>query len=152
GYAVIDKEGLNALGLVVKLPSTQPATQPTVAAKPSTQPVVAKAEPAKPTTAPVVVASKPSGEVRIDKLLISGLDAQFEDRASDPPMMIPLNGLDVEVRDFSTLAPYEDRPIKFSAVLNAGKVKLRKPEQGGGIIGVFSDLSKVMNKEKVDTT
>jgi hypothetical protein len=66
------------------------------------------------------------GEVRIDKLLIDGLDFRVEDNAVTPPMVIPLNGLDVEVRNISSRSPYEDKPIRFSAIVNADKVKLHK--------------------------
>ena len=50
----------------------------------------------------------------------------MQDSSVDPPLIIPLNGLDVEVRNISSLSPYEDKPIRFSAIVNADKVKLRK--------------------------
>ncbi len=127
-----DEAGIHALGWVLKLPKPQPAA-------PATQPavVVAKESTNKP-IAPPRPAEKPAGEVRIDKLVISGVDAQFNDFAVNPPMMIPLNGLEVEVRNLSTLDPYEDRPIRFSAIVNSGKVKLKeRPKAGGGIGGLL---------------
>jgi hypothetical protein len=127
GLITQDKAGIHALGWVYKLPTTQPAA-------PSTQPVFTKASPPPATApAPVAVASTTmsKGEVRIDKLLISGLDFRVEDQSVTPPLVIPLNGLDVEVRNVSSRSPFEDKPIRFSAVVNAGKVKLRK--KGGKI-------------------
>src|SRR6185369_1837397 len=77
---------------------------------------VARATPA-PTTRPV-------GEFRINRLLVTGADVLLEDHAVDPPLRIPINSMDVEVRDLSTNSLYEDRPIRFSAVLGSDKVKL----------------------------
>jgi transposase-like protein len=37
-------------------------------------------------------------------------------------LIVPLNALDVEVRDFSNFAPFEDKPIRFNALVNAAKV------------------------------
>ena len=116
GLFTQDEAGVHALGWVYKISTTQPVEA-------TTQPVViAKVEPmvAAPPPPPV----KPNGEVRIDKLLVSGLDLRVEDNAVQPPMVIPLNGLDVEVRNISTLSPFEDSPIRFSAIVNADKVKL----------------------------
>jgi hypothetical protein len=116
GLVTQDKAGVHVFGWIYKLPGDQltATTKPTVVAKNEPQPV------------PVAKTEMPKGEVRIDKLLIDGLDFRVIDTAVDPPLTIPLNGLDVEVRNLSSLAPYEDKPIRFSAILNAGKVKLQK--------------------------
>ena len=116
GRITRDQVGVHALGWTYKFPSD-------TATPASTQPVVAsKSDASGPSVE--VPSAKPVGEIRIDKLLISGLDFAVEDHAVNPPLMIPLNGLDVEVRNLSSLAPYEDRPIRFSALVNAGKVSL----------------------------
>jgi hypothetical protein len=117
GNAWRDKDGVHALGWTFKLPN--PATQPA-----TTQPVLVKASPPPPGNAP------PPAEMRIDKLLISGLDLRIEDRAVEPPMVVPLNGLDVEVRNLSNLALYEDRPIRFSAMVTSGKAPLASIQRG----------------------
>lgn len=122
-HAFRDAEGIHALGCVVKLPATQPAgdeatTQPSMA----NEQVVTITKEAD--AAPAQPAVKPSAEVRIDKLLVSGLDVLLEDRTTDPKLIVPLNSLDVEVRDLSNMALYEDRPIRFSVLAGAGKVPL----------------------------
>jgi hypothetical protein len=48
------------------------------------------------------------------------MDFRIEDRAVRPVMVVPLNGFDAEVRDLSNLALYEDRPIRFSALVTSG--------------------------------
>jgi hypothetical protein len=120
-FFTLDNAGIHILGWVVKLPPLMSSTT-----HPATQPVVVAAAHDKAPAVP----TKPKGELRIDRLLISGLDGRFEDRASNPPLIVPLNGLDVEVRDISTLAFYEDRPIRFSAIVNAAKVRLPKRPEG----------------------
>jgi hypothetical protein len=126
GRITRDQAGIHALGWTYKLPTETAATATTTAsATPSTLPATAvKAAPNSPVAE--VSSAKPTGEIRIDKLLISGLDFNVEDHAVTPPLIIPLNGLDVEVRNLSSLSPYEDKPIRFSALVNSGKVKLPK--------------------------
>jgi hypothetical protein len=110
-----DVDGLHAFGFILPLkapagPSTKPAPAPTLSASPAI-----------PGAAPV---AKPSGEIRVDRLVISGLDLLYEDRAVTPQFHAPLNGLDVEVRDLTTMALFEPRTIRFSAIVNADKVSL----------------------------
>jgi hypothetical protein len=117
-----DPQGVHVLGWTVNLPPKQPATSPTVAAATTANP-----PPSDSTIAPAPP-TKPKGEIRVDELLITELDAKFLDTAANPPVTIPLNGLDVEVRGLSSLAPYQDIPIRFSAVLNSDKVSLTSPD------------------------
>jgi hypothetical protein len=156
GYVMRDAEGVHVLGWVIKLPTGQTAV-------PSTQEgetvVVAEAKPAEPgikeTAAPAAPAAppeKPAGEIRIDKLLISGIDVTIEDRAVTPVTLIPLTGLDVEVSGLTNMALVENRPIRFSAIVNAGKVELPKPVKGGGVVGAVGDIGAMMGGKKIDTT
>jgi hypothetical protein len=131
GLVTQDSAGIHALGWVYKLPTTQPTGQPAVistTAPASTQTVVVTnlQMPPPPSSVTRAKQTADTGEVRIDKLLIDGLDFRVEDSAVDPPLVIPLNGLDVEVRNISSRSPLEDKPIRFSAIVNADKVKLRK--------------------------
>jgi hypothetical protein len=122
GLLTRDSKGIEALGWVYRSPPPQAgATQPAAVtqAGPAGEKQPVAPSPANPSTAP-------NGEVRIDKLLISGLDFRAQDNAVNPPLVVPLNGLDVEVRNISSRAQYEDKPMRFSAIVNAGKVKLAK--------------------------
>ncbi|MBV8781960.1 MAG: DUF748 domain-containing protein, partial [Phycisphaerae bacterium] len=112
-----ENDGIHALGMVVKLPT------PTTAPAPVNTPLAASVPSTRPT--------KPRAEIRVDQLVVNDLDFQADDRTVNPPLIVPLNGLDVEVRDFTNFAPYEDRPLKFSAMVNAGKVRLPKAHQIG---------------------
>ena len=122
---VRDKDGIHALGWVLKSqpPATQPATkEPTTreAAKPKekSQPVTADASKPKPAS-PI-----PTSEIEIDHIVASGMNVLIEDRTTKPVTDLPLNGLDMEIRDVSSLALYEDKSFRFSALVNAGKVNL----------------------------
>ncbi|MCE9592879.1 MAG: DUF748 domain-containing protein [Planctomycetes bacterium] len=122
-----DASGLHAVGLVIK-PTPAPTTAPTGAPAPSPAPApVATAQPA--------VAAPSGSEIRLDRLLVSGVDVRFEDRTVSPALVIPLTELDVEVRDLSSLSasqPPPTRPIRFSMALSSGKVPL--PARKGGTI------------------
>ena len=114
GQVSREKDGFHLLGLVFQPPTA--ATQPTT--ETTTAPL------SDPTTAPSMRPQKPTAEIRVDQLVVNDLDFRVEDRTVSPPLIVPLNGLDVEVRDFTNLAPYEDRPLRFTALVNAGKVPL----------------------------
>jgi hypothetical protein len=117
-----DAEGLHVMGLLIKLPQrgegpgTQPAEQapvPSIAQGPARQDQ-------RDASAPV----KPQAEIRIDKLLISGADLRFEDISVEPRLVVPITSLDVDVRGLSNMALYEDRPIRFNALVGSGKVEM----------------------------
>ncbi|HEX3359213.1 MAG TPA: DUF748 domain-containing protein, partial [Tepidisphaeraceae bacterium] len=126
-YASRENDGIHAMGLVIKLPHA-PTTAQAAITEPAPAPVVAQAP-----------ATQPAGEFRIDRLLISGIDLRLEDHVVDPPMAIPVNSLDVEVRDLTTSALYEDKPIRFNAVAGADKVSLPKHGKGGPTTQEFED-------------
>lgn len=124
GVLVREADGLHALGMVFKLPATEDATEPTevdtnTPAVPATQPL--------PTTAPT---GAPAGELSISKLIVSGLDLRLEDRTVTPAMVVPLNALDVEVRDLSNRVLTESRYVRFNAVLGGGKIDVINPRTG----------------------
>jgi len=109
-----DAVGIHAAGLTLKIPGTTPTT------KLATPPTLVATAPAAP----------PTSEVRIDRLLITGLDCRAEDRLVDPPLVVPLTGLDFEARNLSTRLPYEDKSVKFTLLLNSGSVPVRNSKTG----------------------
>ncbi len=119
------------LGLLYKMPvageaTTRPAMQPPT--QPAAHPDAAPA--AKPTAvAGAQTGTRPANEVRIDKIAISGLDVRVEDHSVDPAFVAPLSGMEVEILGLSNLDLYENKPIRFDATVNAGKVHL--PRQNG---------------------
>jgi hypothetical protein len=71
--------------------------------------------------APVTAAPSPAqGEVRIDRLLVSGVAAELRDLTRDPAVVIPLAGLDIEAGPITTRAMSERVPMHFHAVVEGG--------------------------------
>lgn len=62
--------------------------------------------------------------LRVDQLLVNGIDFSFADRTVDPPMYLPLKGLDVEIRGFTTPGGEAKEPMRFNIVATAGEVPL----------------------------
>lgn len=84
-------------------------------------------------------------EIKVDKIYLTDLDFSVQDLSVDPPMIVPLNRLDVEVRDFTSLALVEPHPVKFSVNVGSGEVPLPERSKSGGIFsalgGAVTDLA-----------
>ncbi len=93
-----------------------------------------------------------TAEIRVDQVLVSGIDFLFEDLVSDPPMQVPLTELDLEVRGATTRALSEPLPIRFSAVMGSGKVELPSKANKGMLVGAVSDAVAVISGDEVDST
>jgi hypothetical protein len=115
GRFVRDEQGLHALGVVIPLKSAEP---------PVTQPVALAAESPVPPLAPTPSPQRPANELRLDRLMVSGIDVIFEDRTSTPPTMVPLKTLDLEVRDVSNQLRWNGKPIRFDMLCTSDKVPL----------------------------
>jgi hypothetical protein len=77
-----------------------------------------------------VVADPSKSEFRIDRILVSGVDAELRDTTRDPVVVVPLAGLDIEAGPFSTRARQERIPLRFHAVVTGG-VPTRAGVEGG---------------------
>ena len=145
-----EKDGIHAFGLVIKPPATQPA----VAATHSPSPAHAPAPPPTPAPAPPQdgAPAAPAGEVKITRLLVNGLDVRIEDHTVNPPLLVPLNNLDVDVRDLSSRATVEDKPIRFTVLLNADQVPLPKHDKHGAIGGALTDIAALAMGKTANTT
>jgi hypothetical protein len=73
-----------------------------------------------------------SAEISLGKFVADGLTVNFQDRMCDPPLIVPLSGMDLEARDLSTRMFSEDKSCRFNLIINAGKVTLprRNPARG----------------------
>jgi uncharacterized protein involved in outer membrane biogenesis len=127
-----DQQGIHLLGLTLKAPATQPATAPQDEA-PEVAPVAQADQAPSPAATTPADPAKAAPEYRIDRFTVSGIDLTIEDRVGSPPTLLTINQLDLEVRGLSSRALAEpDRPIRFSAVVGAGKVPLppQRPRDG----------------------
>ncbi len=122
GRATRDGRGIHALGLTIK---EHPVAQPQpVLAPPQLAPALAPA--------PIVAVnnSQPPTEIKIDRLLVSGMDFRFEDQTATPRFVFPIDGLDLEAQGLSSLALVQEIPIRFDLLVSAAKVPL--PSAQGG--------------------
>jgi hypothetical protein len=120
GQGVRKADGIHACGLIIKMPTTQPATTNPSVIKASVGPPDAKIAPAPP--------AAPESEYKIDRLLVSGIDFRVEDQTCTPPAIIPIESLDLEAQNLSSLAITRDETMRFDMVASAGKVEL--PQSG----------------------
>jgi hypothetical protein len=85
--------------------------------------------PAAPPPEPTAHAELP-GELRIDHLLVTGIDFHVWDDAGEAPLHIAPSSLDAEVKRLTTRALSEKRPIQFSAMVEGARQN-----------GVFEELA-----------
>lgn len=147
-YVLRDAQGVEVLGLVAKVLPAQPAADEPAAPAPAEPAEPAVVEAPQVTVAPSTQPALPGSEVRIDRLLWSGLDLRIDDRTVTPPIVLPITGLDLDAAGLSTRALVEPRPIRFNAVLTSGKVPLPKKSGGGGMAGALGDLGGLMGGKK----
>lgn len=148
GRASLESDGLHALGLVIKVPEevTHPVPLP-----PGTAPAQTTASPATSapqlaaalTTLPIPTIAPPAMQCGIDRIIVSGLDVVLADNVVSPPLVVPLNSLDLEVRDFNTRALTEPRQIRFGLLLGSGIIPLPiHTRSGGGLFAALGDLGR----------
>jgi hypothetical protein len=153
GNAWRDESGVHVLGLIIKplwettgVSADAPAPEQPVQETPE----VVIASPA-PTPEPEPAAVSTGPEIRIERLSASGLDFRFEDRLLDPPVVVPINEMDLEVRGLSSQLLDRDRPVRFNLSVGAGTVPLPKRVRGGALTGAISDMLRSMGNE-IDST
>lgn len=131
--AVRDERGVDVLGILVKVPlgAKDQGTPTTAPTEPAPVDDVATASPATQPAA-AVVKSQSGSELRIDKFTMSGLDLRIIDKTVDPPIVMPVNAMDVEVAGLSNKLATEPRTLRFDAVLSGGKLGTGATTQPSG--------------------
>ena len=114
-----DADGIHTLGLTIRPPTEEQPEADAEDANAEADPV-AVAESSTPT-------DPPAGELRIDRLLVTGIDVDLRDTSVSPAVEMPLDQLDVEVRRFTTRAFHEPHRIHFSTFLGASAEGSRAP-------------------------
>lgn len=121
-----ETDGIHLLGMILKTPAAGASTDAnTVATIPAAD--------ANDAVARQVERSPEKGgqpALRVDQFLVNGIDFRFADRTVDPPMYLPLKGLDVEVRGFTTPGGEAKEPMRFNVVATAGEVPLPGTKPG----------------------
>lgn len=112
----------------------------TSAAADVTQPVTASV----PMT--VSEASTRDFRVEVDELYVSGLDVLIRDDRATPPLVLPLDDLEIEVRGLASDALTSGQPISFNAYLGAGLIELPERDAAGNLVsGLFSKVSSTVS-------
>ncbi len=116
-------EGLRALGLVLlKAEPAATAPAPAPAAPAPTEP--ATPAPQDPVPTPPF---DPGPEIRIDRLTVTDIDLVVRDETYDPPLLLPLDQLDVDVRGLSSHVMHEPRRVRFDVHVGTGDVPVNPP-------------------------
>ncbi len=91
--------------------------------------------------------------VRVDTLSVSGCDFVYQDLRASPPMVLPIVGLEAEVKNYSQGPGSPRRPILFQAYIDGGLVELPKRLESGGLIrGLVSTASNLVDSEDPPVT
>jgi hypothetical protein len=131
------KEGVEILGLVVHPELRPSATKPAAGDEPAAR--------APEDSAPAARAPA-RGEIRVDELVVRGIDVTLRDDAADPPAVLPLDDLDVVVQRFTTRAFEEPRVVRFDAWLGAGEAQMPRPVRASNLLsGVANAVGGVLS-------
>ena len=119
------ENGMTVAGLLFPAAPEDPTAEDTESNEedPSEEEAVAAAEPEDESPA---VEAAPSPETSIERLTVSGLDFEFLDTTVEPPLRLPIEDLQLEVKRFTTRTFEEPRPFSFQAVIDAGEIELEE--------------------------
>jgi hypothetical protein len=112
-------EGLSVAGFTFPSPPEPEPAEGDVAPEPE-----AEVEPA-----PVDEVAADASEVRIEDLVVAGIDLDYRDTTTEPPLLLPLNDFDLSVNNFTTRAFSEDKPFLFDLLIGAGPVPLGSDDE-----------------------
>lgn len=125
----------------MRFPNPPPAP-PALTADPSAAPAPASASPAVAEKASEVAAAKTlKPEMRVDEIVVHGIAVNVRDETSTPPFVLPLDKLEVDIRNLTTRALEQPVPVRFDIQLGAGKVDLEKRKPPESLVGGIGDLT-----------
>ena len=138
--AVRRADGIHALGLRLKVAGAPPADGATDGEAPVDEdsdvepvaedeaPEVVGAPEERPDPSSAKAPAAATSEIRLDRLLVSGIDVTISDEVAQPPAIVPLRDLDFEVKGLTTRALEEERFVRFHATLGAGNFEVQPEE------------------------
>lgn len=128
-------------------------------ADPTPSTAAASAQPS--TTAPAPTLPVEPYRIEVRDLYLSDADIIVRDERVTPPMVLPINDLEIEVRGFSTAAAERQEPIAFNVFVGASTIELPERTEAsnvvsgllgavggavGDVIGVGDDTDKVQQR------
>jgi hypothetical protein len=145
--AVVHKkaDGLHVLGLVVKpevaaAPALNESAAPSSGGPSSDGDAPSASSPAIDATSSTPSAGVRRGaraepELRIDQISISGIDLDLRDDSVEPPFVLPIADLEIDVSHLGSRSFKEPIPVFFAAFINAGDVELPRRRRSGKPVG-----------------
>jgi hypothetical protein len=122
-------EGVLFAGILWKSAPKAPATPAPASPAPASPPAPAPAPP------------ESERELRIDLLSVQGIDFRYRDDSVKPTLFVPLEDLDLQVRNYSTRSKPAPVPMDFQLALRAGAVEL-PPRESSMIGGLLSAVTR----------
>lgn len=131
GRLTLGKEGLHVLGMILPFKTTSPAT---MASKPvggmhangntaaRLQPATAKLM--KPASPSPTATAQALPDIMIARTVVSGLHFDLVDTTCQPPLTIPLRGLELQIMGLGTEPLLKPVPVRFNMLAYAGKVPM----------------------------
>ncbi|GJM22631.1 MAG: hypothetical protein DHS20C15_25460 [Planctomycetota bacterium] len=159
-HAQRDAEGLHVLGLLIPAPGDVDASDTTLAASEAqptaadtatdtdtdTEAVAADAAASETVAAEAAAAdqaadqaAEPGQTLLIDSLRVSGLDVQYADLAAEPHFYLPLEQLDLSLRDFAFGPDAPERRFRANMFLASGRVPNPDDPDAAAML-LFEDL------------
>ncbi len=140
---------LHVAGFQILNPATtdskeSPSDEPASADAPTASDTTAPSDTPSPSEPPVVagpaVATPPAFEITVGEFRVNGLDVRYVDETYPTPWVVPLDNLDLEVRNF---APGASNPRPTDITVRMRGAAFDKPVEGSEPkpTAVFSDLS-----------
>lgn len=126
------------------------ATESLVGTEPETQPATSE-----PVTQDPVAATPeiPAFHFEVREVLFSGLDFMVRDDRVQPPMVLPLNDFELEVRGLSSRLTSEPIPLSFNGFVGAGTIELAERNNASNVVtGLLGSVSGAVlgNDNKFD--
>mgnify|MGYP002628497617 FL=1 len=132
GFVTRDAEGAHLLGLTLK------NTEDAVAEDASASLASKDGEMGASAPIPESPSTSPKAELRVDRIFISGADLEFRDETVTPPMVLPLDDLDVVISGFNSRALTEPLPLRLELFAQAAPISLRaRHEEDNLLLGVM---------------
>ncbi len=134
GRIVREADGIRVLDVLVKVPMAPAAEE--VAGEPAApvDPEQVEAPEAEGAPTPSVDSK---AQVRVDSFFVTGIDFTVFDRSAEPEMVLPLQGLDVEVRGLTSRLLEQRTPVRFGIFAQGGLIELPNVEGQRPAFGDF---------------
>ncbi|MEZ5977742.1 MAG: hypothetical protein R3F34_05940 [Planctomycetota bacterium] len=131
-------EGTDVAGLVLRAAPAEDAATPAESAEGAPPANGEKAAAPSTATSP---APAPGDGVLLDRLAWSGLRLDYVDRTVDPPVLLPIDELELDARNVAVGAQSR-RPMTFRATLGGGEVELPDlPPETNLLFGIARDIT-----------